>query len=171
MVQTFEAKARPGPIERVLTKLQPKGVDPKHGPGSGLGLKPCDYAAMAGGITHGDRLLARLAEELWQGKYLEDRMAVERMADMLHLWGAQRFALRHPKVECSGALHADLSQLAVAHWSADGEVTAAAAKSALRVGYDRWKRIEPLFNDLINRLAEAEQLLMGHLREQLRPAS
>lgn len=165
-MSTFENKP-PGPIERVLTKLHPKGVDPRHVPGSGLGLKPCDYAAMAANITHPDRWLARLAECVWLGKYLEQPVAVGEMAGMLHLWGGARYAFRHPQIECSGMTHEALAALAAAQWCSDQEITAETAKAALRIGYDRWKRVEPLLQDLRGRLYEAEQLLVGHLRAQL----
>lgn len=171
MTGTHEAKARPGPVERVLTKLFPKGVDPKHIPGSGLGLKPSDYAAMVSNIRHQDRWLAQMASALWDAKFLGSTAARSELASMLDLWGCQRYPMRHRTIEISGQTHGDLATLAVVEYCSDQEITNASAKAALRIGYDRWRRIRPIFDDLMNRLAEAEGLLAEHLRGELSPVS
>ncbi|MFW6341280.1 MAG: hypothetical protein ACOC0Q_10465 [Wenzhouxiangella sp.] len=154
-----------------MTMLWPKGVDPQHVPGTGRGLTPADYSAMVAGITSSDRWLARQARALWDAKYINDPRARAELAAMLDLWNAQRCLMRHREIEISGRTHADLAELAVARYCTDDELTNDAAKAALRIGYDRWRRIRPIFDELVNRLAEAESLLVDHLRRQLRAPS
>jgi hypothetical protein len=168
---TFERGSRPGPVERVLTMLWPKGIDPRHVPGSGRGLSPADYSAMVAGITSSDRWLARQAQSLWDAKFIGSAMARQDLAAMLDLWNCQRYPMRHRQIEIAGQTHADLAELAVARYCDDQELSNDSAKAALRIGYDRWRRIRPIFDDLMNRLTEAEALLVEHLRRQLRAPS
>lgn len=168
---TFEVGSRPGPVELVVSMLFPHGVDPRFVPGGVASMRPSDFAAMLSGMRHADRWLARTAEKLFEAKYLEDARARNELVAMLHLWGCQRYPLRYPQIELSGDLYHALATLAVRKFCRIEALSNDAAKAALKIGHDRWRRLRPLSDDLASRLEEAEGLLISHLRKQLAPPS
>ena len=166
---TFEAGARPGPSELVVSMLSPKCIDPQHvAGGSPSALKPSEYAGMLAGIEHADRWLALAAVAVFEGKYLDQGSRRVDLINMLHLWGGQRCLFRHASIEISGEDHQDLAMLVVAQFCSAQALTFDTARAALRIGHEKWKRWQPIVADLESRLTQAEALLADHLWAQIK---
>ena len=152
-------------IEKISTRLLPHGVDLQRCPGgTGSNFNP---AALMAGLTDDDRWLVRLAEQVWQVRFLDDQRYREPMINNLHLWGARRFLLSQPSLEMSGNLHRRLADLVCESYIFDRSISRDAAKSQLNVGSERWRQLRNHVADLINRINQAEQMIARHLNQQI----
>jgi len=161
----YYTKDRPGPLERVISKLSVQTVALGSPGGGAPELTASDMAAAVAGLR--DEV-----GQLLPDVFAEEAQAVDRTVQLLDAWGWMQWRVRWPAKAITGALHGRLAEAVVADYQLGGKGYAVRDICAhLQCSGARFAQLAPQWDLLFGRLLEAESALAAHLRRALRPAA
>lgn len=160
----YEARPTRDRLERVISALSIKTSQIKSAGGGGTpDLEPCHYAGMLAGMR-GEPWLVKTAEHLLMFVYLHDRWHRKPLERVLLAWLSNRILIKHPELQISGSEVREVISVGLDACAAGGAVTYAdAARRGIK--RKRWDRLRAVYSLMLDRIGEAEFMLLDHLRK------
>ena len=163
MSDVFVAKARPTPMERIQSGVSVQTASLEFASAAtARGLEAADYAAMVAGVRN-----PIAAELIWV--MLEDADAIGRAVEQLDLWGWMQLRRTRRDVRLSPKQHRRLCFAAVSDYRQGSPgYTLAGLGEFVGVEAAEVKRLMGHWSELASHLLNCEQVLISHLRRQMR---
>lgn len=157
----FEARPTRTKLERLVTALSLRTSSGEAGSGGRPELESCHYAAMLAGM-YGERGLLDTAEHLLLYVYLQEPYHRKPLGKALLLHLAGRVLIEHPSLQTSGGELQEVVAVTLDALKANGIVTLADAERA-GIKRKRWEKLKPVHRMALERIVDAEQVLIDHL--------
>ena len=157
----FEARPNRELLERLVTALSIRTASVREGGGGRPALETCHYAAMLAGMD-ADPWLQEVATHLLLYGLLHEPYHRKPLARALLTWMSNRILILHPDLQVSGSEVLQVISVGLDAYVAGGSVT---IEDAGRAGIKRrrWERLRPVYSLMLERINEAEDLLVRHL--------